>query len=79
MKKMNALISKYTRRVQNIDFSPDGTLVASSAYTNVIVRNLATRERVALLTGHNNIVTSVAFSPDGTTLASASYDDTVRL
>ena len=40
---------------------------------------MATRTRIAILTGHAKAVTSVAFSPDGSTLASGSHDRTVRL
>ena len=41
--------------------------------------NVATREHIAIFSGHTSGVTSVAFSPDGTMLASASLDNKIKL
>jgi WD40 repeat protein len=70
--------------VSTVAFSPDGSLLASGSWDNVI-RLYDTsdpdnpRPVGQPLRGHTNSVTSVAFSPDGKTLASSSSDKTVRI
>ncbi len=49
--------------------------VASSI--GIWLYDTATRQEVALLTGHSSLVESVAYSPYGQTLASGSWDGTV--
>ena len=56
-----------------------GLLAAGTLRSTIDLWNLASREKVATLTGHNNLVTSVCFSPDGRRLLSASGDATVRM
>jgi WD40 repeat protein len=71
--------------VYALDFSPDGELLASASYDNIVHIRDVTRVRytgmadsiVPLL--HSSHVYSVAFSPDGQLLASASRDSTVRV
>jgi WD40 repeat protein len=70
--------------VRRAAFSPDGNLLASASWDNVIrlwdTSNPDNPQPVGqLLRGHTGFVTSVAFSPDGKTLASSSADNTVRL
>ena len=65
--------------INDIRFSPNGSLVAVAGSIGVWLYNADTGAEVALLTGHTQSVLSVAFSPDGRTLASGSGDTTIRL
>jgi WD40 repeat protein/formylglycine-generating enzyme required for sulfatase activity len=64
--------------VEEVAFSPDGTLLAVASSLGVHVYNAETLEEVFLIES-DAWLTSVAFSPDGQTLASGALDDTVRL
>jgi WD40 repeat protein len=70
--------------VNDLRFSPDGTLLAvaggqPSARGDLRLYRVADWKLLATLGGHDDVVSSVAFSPDGTRLVSASFDKTVRL
>ena len=67
--------------INNVAFSPDGTVLASANEDNTIVLwDVANRQQIGKpLIGHNDNVYSVAFSPNGKTLVSGSADKTIRL
>ncbi|HEU4328315.1 MAG TPA: hypothetical protein VFS21_34575 [Roseiflexaceae bacterium] len=62
-------------------FSPDGALLASSAFGDPEVRiwDVASGRLVRTLSGHTGWVRSLAFSPDGALLASGATDASIRL
>jgi WD40 repeat protein/DNA-binding SARP family transcriptional activator len=65
----------HTGLVQAVQFSHDGTRLASgSDDSTIIVWDVATASKVEQLTGHTGPVRSVAFAPDDTTLYSAGED-----
>ena len=66
-------------KIFELQYSPDGSLLAVASGIGIWLHDAATFQEVALLTGHTDLVNSVAFSPDGRTLASGSSDSTVRL
>ena len=65
--------------VFSVAFSSDGSILASGQGDAIYLWDVATRTKIATLTGHTSSPNSVAFSSDETILASASYDNTVRL
>jgi WD40 repeat protein len=65
-------------------FSPDGKTLALGTGSarksgEIVLWDLTTKQRRAVLPGHSNHVVSLAFSPDGKTLASGSLDKTVKI
>ena len=63
----------------NIQYSPDGSLLAVASSIGVWLYDAETHQEINLLAGHTAQVSVVAFSPDGNTLASGSRDGTIRL
>jgi WD40 repeat protein len=79
--KSGSLLQTYaghTYRVNSVEFSPGGDLIASGA-RDKIVKLWDPDSGVALadLEGHDEGVNSVAFSPDGSMIASGSDDGTI--
>ena len=73
-------IPAHRSQVFGVDFSPDGTRLATSSYDGTAkVWDVATGDRVFSLVGHQGPVTGVVFSPDGTRLATSGADNTARL
>ncbi len=65
--------------INEMQFSPDGKLLAVASSIGVWLYDTETYQERALLTGHTALVSSVCFSPDGRVLASGSLDGTIRL
>ena len=68
-------------KINEIQYSPDGTRLAVAGSIGVWLYDVATFREPALLTGHTEVVWSLAFSPDGKTLASGTgnADGTIQL
>ncbi|EUC67719.1 WD40 domain protein, partial [Rhizoctonia solani AG-3 Rhs1AP] len=84
VQKMTAAANPFkghTSVVTSVQFSPDGTRVASSSMDRTIcIWDVERGTRVVgPLKGHTNSVRLVAFSPDGFQIVSCSYDGTVWL
>jgi len=66
--------------VRCLDFSPDGTVLASGSLDGSIrLWSLATKHCLAVLPGHMEETSALAFSPDGNTLASANLELSIKL
>ncbi|MYF55498.1 T9SS type A sorting domain-containing protein [Candidatus Poribacteria bacterium] len=65
--------------INEIEYSPDGSLLAVASTVGIWLYDAETGAEKALLTGHTESVTSVSFNSDGTMLVSGSWDHTVRL
>ena len=66
-------------KIREIQYSPDGTILAVASSIGIWLYDMKTYQEIALLTEHPSQVSSVAFSPDGCTLASGSMDGTIHL
>ena len=60
-------------------FSPDGTKLAVDTLNRLAIYDLASREQVALASGHESTINDIVFDPSGQLIATASGDRTVRL
>ena len=61
-------------------YSPDGSLIASSAADNsIMVWNTATGKALPAMSGHHDKVSGLTFTPDGDRIVSCSDDGTVRI
>jgi WD40 repeat protein len=70
----------HTSLVNAVDWSPDGSRVASAASDRTLrIWHALTGRELACLRGHTDDVNDVRFSPDGQRVASASFDGTVRV
>jgi WD40 repeat protein len=68
-----------TSPVRGLAWSPDGSMLATSANQSAQLWDVNTGRRLTTLQGHTSLVYWVAWSPDGSMLATASLDRTVRL
>ena len=66
-------------KIREIQYSPDGTILAVASSIGIWLYDMKTYQEIALLTEHPSQVSSVAFSPDRCTLASGSMDGTIHL
>jgi WD40 repeat protein len=70
----------HTGGVTSCEFSPDGTLIATTSFDRTArLWHVDDGAPAGVLTGHTGGVWDCAFSPDGTLLATTSDDRTVRL
>jgi WD40 repeat protein len=70
----------HTALIYHLAFSPDGKLLATAGFDNVIkLWEWPSGKEVRTLSGHTGPVYCVAFHPNGTILASGSLDKTIRL
>ncbi|GAB5521915.1 MAG: hypothetical protein RhofKO_41660 [Rhodothermales bacterium] len=66
--------------VNSVQFSPDGTRLASANSANqVIIWDALTGRRLMVFPALDAYIVFVAWSPDGSMLATASYDNVIRL
>src|SRR6266851_8616715 len=70
----------HTALIYHLAFSPDGRLLASAGFDNVVkLWEWPSGKEVRTLSGHTGPVYCVAFHPGGAILASGSLDKTIRL
>lgn len=73
-------LSGHTAHIYGLDFSPDGTKLASAGADHLVMLwNTADGANYATAKGHGSPVYAVAFRPDGAQLASCGLDRTIRL
>ena len=77
-------LSGHTDVVTQLAWSPDGSLLASSAANfdsqdTIVHLWQSDGQAVAALSGHTAPVSSLAWSPDGTILATGSHDESIKL
>lgn len=75
----NAIARIGRGQTRQIQYSPDGSLLAVASSIGIWIYDAETFQASTLLTGHTMPVLSVAFSPDGRTFASASADGTLQI
>ena len=72
----------YWIEIENITFSPDGSILASSGGHkdySLYLWNVGTGQLQATLKGHTNNIQSIVFSPDGNTIASCTIEKAIIL
>ncbi len=76
---LNTILTGHNGAVQDVEYSPNGQLLASGGDDNTIILwDTNTLQRVGLpFYGHEAGITGLAFSPDGNRLASSSRDASV--
>ena len=69
------------RRIQDIAYSPDGTILAVAVGNGIWLYDAQTGQELAQCAGHIHKVFNIAFRPDGETLASVAggQDQTIRM
>ncbi|MDE0635889.1 MAG: sigma-70 family RNA polymerase sigma factor [Candidatus Poribacteria bacterium] len=66
-------------RIYEIQYSPDGAILAVTSSIGIWLYDTTTHQEVALLTEHTSAVSNITFSPDGRFFASGSKDGTIIL
>jgi WD40 repeat protein/class 3 adenylate cyclase len=73
-------LSGHTGYIQDLQFSPDGTLLATASEDHTVkVWDLASAEELFTFSGYIDIVDNVEFSPDGTLLATSGWDQKTKI
>ena len=62
-----------------VAFSPNGNILAYTAYSRVQLCSIPDGRQLVSLKGHSDYVSSIAFSPGGNLIATASRDKTIKL
>lgn len=65
--------------VRDLEFSPDGTVLAVATPNGILLYDTSTYETIELLTANNYGIASISFSPDEKTLAGGGADKIVYL
>ncbi len=66
-------------RINQIQYSPDGTILAVASNIGIWFYDTKTHQEIALLTEHTSAVSRIAFSSDGRFFASVSKDNSTIL
>ncbi len=75
-----AVLPDHVFRVNDVEYSPDGSLIASASNdTGIGLWNASDGVLLRMLQGHRMQATAIAFSPDGSMLASGSQDGELLL
>ena len=75
-----AFFTNHNDDVKSVEYSPDGSKVASSGNDNKIrIWNPVGGSEIRMISGHYMTVNSVAWSPDGSKIVSGSDDNTARI
>ncbi|ETO16706.1 hypothetical protein RFI_20634 [Reticulomyxa filosa] len=78
--KLLGVINGHSRAVTSVNFSSDGTKIASASWdTTVRIWDVASMKEIDRLLGHYNWVNDANFSLDGKMVVSSSDDQTIRL
>jgi alpha-tubulin suppressor-like RCC1 family protein/WD40 repeat protein len=79
--KRSAVVRRFGHEAccKAIAVSPDGTLMAGTSGSDIVVWETGTRKLRGIAHGHSDDVLAIAFSPDGSRIASGSEDTTVLL
>ena len=65
--------------IQDVKYSPDGKMIASTMGRNFALWNAATGDLIHTFEGHRDDVTSICFSPNGQWIVSASQDKQIKV